>query len=83
MSEPFPVKKVLLCVRRALDLPNADAGNGGQSDPYVMVKLGSVMKKTPVVMNSGSPEWFHEMELSMTNSTQELQIEGVYVACGG
>lgn len=52
------VGKVYVRVRRAHNLKNTDSGlMGDVSDPYCVIRLGKMEKKTPTINNNLNPEW--------------------------
>lgn len=71
-----------ITVHSARDLRNADADEGGQSDPFVLVcfdnKTTQELGRTPTVPNCESPSWEHELQVDVAKHVRTaVEDEGL------
>lgn len=73
-------RTLTVTVHSARDLANADADEGGQSDPYVIVcfdnKVDQELGRTPTVEDTSEPQWDHTFEVDITSHIQAAVDEG-------
>lgn len=69
-----------ITVHCARDLHNADADEGGISDPYVIVcfdnETDKELGRTPTVDNTVDPTWDHSFDVDITSHIEKLVEEG-------
>lgn len=69
-----------ITVHSAKDLRNADADEGGISDPYVIVcfdnKVDQELGRTPTVENTVDPTWDYSFDVDITKHIQAAVDEG-------
>lgn len=69
-------RTIHVTVHSAEGLTNADAAEGGQSDPFVVVcfdgNVSQELARTETVSNSSSPEWEQSFDLDVTSAIQNV-----------